>query len=150
MIYCRKQFDVFNYATFLCMTCHIMRYATSNLRRNCRSALEWGQPYSKFSFGEVYRLIYALESHFMAPLPHHRKTKYPTVYLTIYLPKWKFWIWLSPLNVLTFFRILLRLLYDLLWHVLSMPLFQTIWTQNWNQTASCQIRVYMVCYLQQT
>ena len=28
MIYCRKQFDIINYITFRCMTCHIMRHAT--------------------------------------------------------------------------------------------------------------------------
>ena len=28
-----------------------MQLATFNLRQDCRSALEWGLPYSKFSFG---------------------------------------------------------------------------------------------------
>ena len=26
----------------------------------------------------------------------HHKTWFPNIYPTIYLPKWKFWIWLSP------------------------------------------------------
>ena len=32
----------------------------------------------------------------LTPLMRRRKTKFPTVYPTIYLPKWKFWIQLSP------------------------------------------------------
>ena len=73
-----------------------MLLVTLNLRPNCRSALEWGSPYSKFSFGEVYHRIYVQKSRFTAPLAHCRKTKFPTVYLTIYLRKWNFWIQLSP------------------------------------------------------
>ena len=59
-------------------------------------ALEWGWLYSIFSFGEVYRLIYVRKSRFTAPLTRRRKTKFLTVYQMIYLPKWKFWIQLSP------------------------------------------------------
>ena len=66
------------------------------LKGNVNSALEWGLPYSKFSFREVYRRIYLQKSRFMAPLTRRRKTKFPTIYPTIYLPKWKFWIQLSP------------------------------------------------------
>ena len=44
----------------------------------------------KISFEEVYRLIYGRKSHFTAPLARRRKTKFPTVYPTIYLPKWYF------------------------------------------------------------
>ena len=51
------------------------------------SAIEWGYPYSKFSFGEVYRRIYVRKSRFTSPLTRRRKTKFPTVYPTIYLPK---------------------------------------------------------------
>ena len=36
----------------------------SNLRRDCRSALEWDNPYLKFSFGEVYLWIYVPKWHF--------------------------------------------------------------------------------------
>ena len=50
----------------------------------------------KYSFGEVYCRIYGWKSRWMAPLMHRRKTKFPTLYPTIYLPKWKFWILLSP------------------------------------------------------
>ena len=45
---------------------------------------------------EVYRRIYIRKSRLTAPLTRRRKTKFPTVYPTIYLPKWKFWIQLSP------------------------------------------------------
>ena len=41
----------------------------------------------KISFGEVYRRIYVRKSRFTAPLTRRRKTKFPTVYPTIYLPK---------------------------------------------------------------
>ena len=57
------------------------------LKGNVNSALEWGLPYSKFSFREVYRRIYLQKSRFMAPLTRRRKTKFPTIYPTIYLPK---------------------------------------------------------------
>ena len=57
------------------------------LREKFNSALEWGYPYSKFSFGEVYRRIYVRKSRFTALLTRRRKTKFPTVYPTIYLPK---------------------------------------------------------------
>ena len=40
VIYCRKQLDVINYVTFRWMMCGFMRLVSSNLRRNCRSALE--------------------------------------------------------------------------------------------------------------
>ena len=75
--------------------------ATKNIsstfwRKNVKSALEWEQPYSKFSFGEVDCRIYVRKSCFTAPLTRHHKTKFPTVYPMIYLPKWKFWIQLSP------------------------------------------------------
>ena len=49
---------------------------------------KWARkPYSKFSFGEVYRWIYVRKSRFTASLARRRKTKFPTVYPTIYLPK---------------------------------------------------------------
>ena len=72
----------------------------------------------KFSFGEVYCRIYGWKFSFTAmrkfsfTATRCRKTKFPTVYPTIYLPKWKFaqasfptgtvgplvGIFLSPLN----------------------------------------------------
>ena len=48
-----------------------------------------------FKWG-VYRRINVRKSRFTAPLMRCRKTEFPTVYPTIYLPKWKFWIQLSP------------------------------------------------------
>ena len=59
------------------------------LKGNVNIALEWGYPYSKFSFVEVYRRIYVRKSRFTALLTRRRKTKFPTVYPTIYmyLPK---------------------------------------------------------------
>ena len=62
----------------------------SNLRPDCRSTLEWGQPYPKFSFGEVYRRIDIRKLCFTAPLMHRCKTKFPTVYPLIYLPNENF------------------------------------------------------------
>ena len=41
-------------------------------------------------------ILSVLKSHFTAPLLCCRNTKFPTVYPTIYLPKLKFWIQLSP------------------------------------------------------
>ena len=46
--------------------------------------------YSEFSFVEVYHQIYVRKSCFMALLARRCKTKFPTLYLTIYLPKWIF------------------------------------------------------------
>ena len=56
----------------------------SNLRLDCRSALEWEKPYSKLTFGEVYHLIYICKPRFTTPLARRRKTKFPTVYLKLY------------------------------------------------------------------
>ena len=39
------------------------------------------------SFGAVYRRIYVRKLYFTAPLTRRCKTKFPTVYTTIYLPK---------------------------------------------------------------
>ena len=131
------------------MACCIMRHATLQFETKLQKCIRMGKPYSKFSFGEVYRLIYAWESHFTAPLPQHRKTKYPTVYLTNIPPQMKILNMVIPFEC---FNLFLDSSSSALWsaHVLSMPLLQTIWTLNWNQTASCLIRVYRVCYLQQT
>ena len=41
----------------------------------------------KISFGEVYPWIYGQKSRFTAPLVHCCKTKFPTLYPMIYLPK---------------------------------------------------------------
>ena len=43
-----------------------------------------------FSFGEVYHRYYDRKLRFTAPLTHRRKTNYPTLKPTIYLPKWPF------------------------------------------------------------
>ena len=56
-------------------------------KKNVNSALEWGKLYAKFSFREVYSMIYVRKSHFTAPLMRRRKTKFPTIYPTIYFPK---------------------------------------------------------------
>ena len=58
-----------------------------------------GLLYSKFSYGQVYRRIYGRKfslTPFMATHEQSDKAWFPNIYLTIYLPKWKFWIWLSP------------------------------------------------------
>ena len=55
-----------------------------------------GWLYSYFSFGEVYRRIYGWKFSFTVTRERSRKTWFPNVYPTIYLPKWKIWIWLSP------------------------------------------------------
>ena len=66
------------------------------LRRNCRSALEWVLPCSNFHLGSKI-VGYTVGNHLLtAPHPRHRKYKFPTVYPTIYLPKWKFLTQLSP------------------------------------------------------
>ena len=44
----------------------------------------------------MYCQIYVRKSSFTAQLTRRCKTKFPTIYPTIYLPKWKFWIQLSP------------------------------------------------------
>ena len=48
-IYCRKLFEVINYVTFFWMTCSFKWLTTVQFETNCRSALEWGYPYSKIS-----------------------------------------------------------------------------------------------------
>ena len=49
---------------------------------------------SKFKFGEAYRRIYVRKSSFTAPLARRRKSKFPTIYPTINLPKYSY-----PLNI---------------------------------------------------
>ena len=44
------------------------------------------------------------KSHCTTSLVHHHKTKFPTVYQTIYLPKWKFWIQLFPNYILIAYK----------------------------------------------
>ena len=46
-------------------------------------------------WGEVYCQKYCLKSRLTALLTNCHKTKFQTPYLTIYFPKWKFWIQLS-------------------------------------------------------
>ena len=56
-----------------------------------------------YTFGKhVLRLR---TTRFTAPLARRRETKFPTVYPTIYLPKWKFWILLSHSNAFLQFRL---------------------------------------------
>ena len=52
----------------------------------------WLYRFLTFAFCLTY--VYALELDAM--LARRRKAKFPTGYPTIYLPKWKFWIQLSP------------------------------------------------------
>ena len=73
-----------------------MRLATLQFERKIQKCIRMGITIFKISFREVYRRIYVRKSRFTAPLARRRKTKFPTVYPTIYLPKWKFWIQLSP------------------------------------------------------
>ena len=86
-IYCRKQFDVINYVTFHMMTCRIMRLAMVQFETKLQKCIRMGITIFNFAFGEVYRRIYIRKSHFTAPLARRRKTKFPTVYPKIYLPK---------------------------------------------------------------
>ena len=51
---------------------------------------------SKFSSREVYRWIYGRKFSFTMTPKRRYKTWFPNVYPSIYLTKWKFWIWLSP------------------------------------------------------
>ena len=44
------------------------------------------------------------KSHCTTSLARHHKTKFPTVYQMIYLPKWKFWIQLSPNYILIAYK----------------------------------------------
>ena len=89
----------------------------SSFCSNCRSALEWGWPYSKFSFGEVYCRIYVRKSCFTALVPLRRKTKFPNRISDEIPPQMKFWIWLSPkLSFLNeFFNCWLFLLIGAVW-----------------------------------
>ena len=66
------------------------------LKGKCYKCIRMGIIKFKISFWEVYCWIYVRKSRFMASLTRRRKTKFPTVYPTIYLPKWKCWIQLSP------------------------------------------------------
>ena len=47
----------------------------------------WITIFKKISFGEVYRRFYGWKFRFPAPLTRRRKTKFPTIKPTIYLPK---------------------------------------------------------------
>ena len=66
------------------------------LSKKCYVCIRMGITVFKMFIGEVYRRIYVRKSRFTAPLTRRRKTKFPTVYPTIYLPKCKFLIQLSP------------------------------------------------------
>ena len=68
------------------MTCHIMQHATLQFETKLQKCIRMGITIFKvFIWGGISSD--AWESHFTAPLPDQRKTKYPTVYLKIYLPK---------------------------------------------------------------
>ena len=56
----------------------------------------WIRKYPKFLIWEVHHRIFGRKFSLKTTHEWSHKTWFPTVYLTIYLPKWKFWIWLSP------------------------------------------------------
>ena len=87
---------VISYVTYPCMTCGFMQLAMLQFERKLQKCIRMGITIFIITFREVYRRIYGRKSRFTAPLVCHSKTKFPTVYQTIYLPKWKFWIQLSP------------------------------------------------------
>ena len=65
-----------------------MRLATLQFETKLQKCIRMGITVFKLSFGAVYRRIYVRKSRFTAPLARRRKTaKFPTVCLTIYLPK---------------------------------------------------------------
>ena len=90
VICCRKLFNGINYVTFHSMMCGSMRLATLKFEVKLQKCFRIEIIIFKISFREVYRRIYVRKSHFTAPLVRHRKTKFPTVYPRIYLPKLKF------------------------------------------------------------
>ena len=71
------------------MMCGFMWLAMLLFEINCRSALELGINICKiFHLGRyIFGYVYGLKSGFMAKLECHRKTKFLSVYLRIYLPK---------------------------------------------------------------
>ena len=64
---------------------YILRYTVGNPTSLRNVAFHW--------FASEYM---QLASGFMQLVARRRKTKFPNVYPTIYLPKWNFWIHLSP------------------------------------------------------
>ena len=56
-IYCPKYLMSLFMSHFDGLGVALCSFQRSNLRGNCRSALEWGLPYSKFSVAEVYSEI---------------------------------------------------------------------------------------------
>ena len=86
VIYCRKQFDVINYVTFRWMMCGFMQLATLQFERKLQKCIRMGITIFKISFGEVYHWIYCRKPHFTVQLVCQRKSKFPAVYRTIYLP----------------------------------------------------------------
>ena len=61
--------------------------------------------YSKVSFGQVYRRIYGRKFGFTATRKRSRKTRFPNVYPSIYLPKWNIEYGYPPSNVLLTFSL---------------------------------------------
>ena len=78
------------------MICSFMRLATLQFETKLPRCIRMGITIFKFSFREVYCLIYVRKPLFTAPFDRQCKTKFPIVYPMIYLSKWKFWIQLSP------------------------------------------------------
>ena len=76
--------------------CDFMLLATLQLETKLQNCIRMGITIFKTLSGEVYGLLYVRKSHFTVLLTSHCKTKFPTVCPMIYLPKWKFWVQLSP------------------------------------------------------
>ena len=87
-IYCRKYFDVINYVTFHWMACGFMRLATLYFELKLLKCIRMGITiFNNFILGGISSDICVRKSRFTAPLARRRKTKFPTLYPTIYLPK---------------------------------------------------------------
>ena len=82
--------------TFRWMTFGLMRLAMFQFETKLQKCIRMGITiYKIFIWGGISSDIHS-EITFTASLTQRRKTKFPTVYPTIYLPKWKFWIQLYP------------------------------------------------------
>ena len=67
----------------------VLLYAVCNdsIERKLQKCIIVGMTIFKVSFGEVYRRIYGPKWLFTGSLASRRKTKFPTLYPTIYVPK---------------------------------------------------------------
>ena len=88
-IYCEKKFDVINYVTLRWMTCSFMRLAKLQFETRLQMCIRMGITILKiFILGGISSDIRSKIT-FLAPLESRRKTKFWTLYPSIYLPKGK-------------------------------------------------------------